>query len=202
VTPLTDLTLTEASSLLAAGQVSPVELTEAVLQRIAVVEDDIKAFATLTPDRALRDAKRAERELARRQRHGPLHGIPIVLKDLIATAGIATEAGSQVLKAWIPTETATVARRLEAAGTVLLGKATTHEFGMDVYTPPTRNPWDLQRIPGGSSGGSGAAGCGPGSLRRDRHRYSRIDQDPVRAVWSHRTETHLRAGQSSWRDPV
>jgi aspartyl-tRNA(Asn)/glutamyl-tRNA(Gln) amidotransferase subunit A len=109
------------------------------------------------PERALADAREAERELAAGRSRGPLHGIPIALKDLVATAGIPTAAGSRVLDGWVPERTATVARRLEEAGTVLLGKATTHEFAFDVYTPPTRNPWDLARIPGGSSGGSAAA---------------------------------------------
>ena len=88
---------------------------------------------------------------------GPLHGIPVVLKDLIATAGVPTRAGSRVLEDWLPDRDATVASRLEGAGAVLLGKVTTHEFAFDVYTPPTRNPWDLERIAGGSSGGSAAA---------------------------------------------
>jgi aspartyl-tRNA(Asn)/glutamyl-tRNA(Gln) amidotransferase subunit A len=154
---VTDLTISEASALLQARKVSPVELTNAFLERIASVDGDVKAFVTLVPERALSDAKRAEEELSNGVARGPLHGVPIALKDIVETAGIPTQAGSRVLEDWVPPTSATVARKLEEAGTVLLGKVTTHEFAMDVFTPPTCNPWDLDRIPGGSSGGSAAA---------------------------------------------
>lgn len=154
---LTDLTLSQASALLQEGSVSPVELVNACLDRIAATEGLVRAFAALVPDRALHDAERAERELASGKIRSPLHGIPVALKDLIETRGIRTTAGSRILENWVPERNATVAQRLDDAGTVLLGKVTTHEFAMDVFTPPTRNPWDLDRMPGGSSGGSAAA---------------------------------------------
>ncbi|HEU5199319.1 MAG TPA: amidase [Ktedonobacterales bacterium] len=139
------------------GSVSPVELAQVALQRIAALDAEIHAFVTVNKERALEDARRAEQELRAGIDRGPLHGLPLVLKDLVATRGIRTTAGSQVLSDYIPDEDAAVAQRLTAAGTVLLGKANTHEFAYGTFTRPTANPWDLERIPGGSSGGSAAA---------------------------------------------
>ncbi|MGE5595674.1 MAG: amidase, partial [Hyphomicrobiales bacterium] len=117
---------------------------------------------TVSADRAREDARRAEDEIAAGNYRGPLHGVPIALKDLYATAGIRTTAGSKILEDWVPTEDSTAARRLAEAGSVLLGKLNTHEFAAGYTTNndwfgPTRNPWNLECIPGGSSGGSGAA---------------------------------------------
>jgi aspartyl-tRNA(Asn)/glutamyl-tRNA(Gln) amidotransferase subunit A len=142
---------------LRAGALSPVELAEAALQRIGALDGQVRAFVTVTHERTLNDARQAERDLRAGADRGPLHGIPFVLKDLIATRGIRTTAGSQVLADYIPNEDATVAERLAAAGMVLLGKAHTHEFAYGTFTRPTANPWDLERIPGGSSGGPAAA---------------------------------------------
>jgi aspartyl-tRNA(Asn)/glutamyl-tRNA(Gln) amidotransferase subunit A len=116
----------------------------------------------VTAERALADARDAEREIGRGGYRGPLHGIPIGLKDLYATAGVRTTAGSKILADWVPTEDSTVARKLRQAGAVLLGKLNTHEFAyggttINPHYGPTRNPWDPARVPGGSSGGSGAA---------------------------------------------
>ncbi len=142
---------------LRAGSLSPVELAEAALRRIAAIDGQTKAFVTVTRERALDDARRAEQELRSGVDRGPLHGIPLALKDLVFTRGIRTTASSEVLAGFIPDHDATIAERLNAAGIVLLGKSNTHEFAYGTFTRPTANPWDLERIPGGSSGGSAAA---------------------------------------------
>lgn len=159
---LTNLTIAEAARSIEGKQVSPVELTDAYLARIERVNPALNAYVTVTADRAREDARRAADEVARGEYRGPLHGIPIALKDLYATAGIRTTAGSKILADWVPEEDSTAARRLREAGSVLLGKTNTHEFAWGTTTNnphygATHNPWDLDRIPGGSSGGSGAA---------------------------------------------
>ncbi|WP_322796047.1 amidase [Tepidiforma sp.] len=156
------LTIAEAARRIQRRQLSPVELTRACIERIERLNPRLNAFVTVTPERALDDAARAEQELLAGQYRGPLHGIPIALKDLYDTAGIETFAGADVLRGRVPAVDSAVARRLREAGTVLLGKTNTHEFAWGTttnnpHTGPTRNPWDPDRIPGGSSGGSGAA---------------------------------------------
>jgi aspartyl-tRNA(Asn)/glutamyl-tRNA(Gln) amidotransferase subunit A len=153
----TALTLVEAARLVEARSLSPVELTESHLRRIESVDHRVKAFVTVLGDRAIADARTAEAEIAAGCHRGPLHGVPVVVKDLIATAGVRTTAGSRILKDWVPDEDAPVVRDLKGSGAVIVGKATTHEFAASVFTPPTRNPWRLDCIPGGSSGGSAAA---------------------------------------------
>ncbi len=148
----TDLTITEASALIATGGLSPVELTEAYLARIDRFQPVLNAYITVTPERALDDARRATEQLAAGERRGPLHGIPIGLKDLYDTAGILTSAGSKVFAHRVPTVDAEAASRLADAGTVLLGKHNTHELAMGGTTEnehfgPTRNPWDTTRVP-------------------------------------------------------
>ena len=150
-------TIAAAAQALRAGAVTSVDLTRACLARIAAREGELHAFVTVTAERALADAARADAELRAGHNRGPLHGIPIALKDLIATAGIRTTAGSAVLRDHIPSDDADVARDLAGAGAVLVGKTNTHEFAWGVFTPPTRNPWDVARVPGGSSGGSAVA---------------------------------------------
>ena len=162
---LTDLTIAELASSIEGKRVSPAELTEAYLGRIEAVNPALNAYITVTADRARDDARRAEDEIARGEYRGPLHGIPIGLKDLYATEGIRTTAGSKILADWVPEKDSTAARRLREAGSVLLGKLNTHEFAWGTTTNnphygATHNPWDLDRIPGGSSGGSGAAVVG------------------------------------------
>lgn len=102
-------------------------------------------------------AKQAEREITAGKLRGPLHGIPLVLKDLVETKGLRTTASSKVLSDYVPTEDASITQKLQEAGTILLGKTNTHEFAYGVISPPTRNPWNLDCVPGGSSGGSAAA---------------------------------------------
>ncbi|OJW04423.1 MAG: hypothetical protein BGO39_11230 [Chloroflexi bacterium 54-19] len=154
---LTYLSVAEASNLIEARKLSPVELTNAAIKRIEQLEPQLQAFATQTTEQALAAARLTEQEIMAGARRGPLHGIPLVLKDLIETKGIRTTASSKVLADYIPTKTSTVARKLEEAGTILMGKVHTHEFAYGVVCPPTRNPWNLDCIPGGSSGGSAAA---------------------------------------------
>lgn len=150
---LADLSIAEAAPLIAARELSPIELTESCLQRAVALEDSIRAFITLDPNGALEQARAAAATAAR----GPLHGIPIAIKDLIDVSGVPTTAASRFLRDNIAAVDAPVVARLRAAGAVLVGKTNTQEFAYGVVTPPTRNPWDLDRIPGGSSGGSAAA---------------------------------------------
>ena len=155
--------------------ISPVELTRAHLERVEQLDPKLHAFVTVTADRALADAKAAETALARGDISSPLLGIPIGYKDIYATRGILTTGGSALLKDWIPDEESTCGVRLQRAGTVMLGKLITHEFAFGIQFPghrfqAARNPWDLQRMPGGSSSGSGAAlaaGIGYGALGSD-----------------------------------
>jgi aspartyl-tRNA(Asn)/glutamyl-tRNA(Gln) amidotransferase subunit A len=154
---LLEMSVAELGRALRDGSVTPVELAEAALRRVEALDGRVRAFVTVTRERALEDAHRAERELQSGIDRGPLHGIPLALKDLVFTRGIRTTAGSQVLADFIPDHDATIAERLSAAGIVLLGKSNTHEFAYGTFTRPTANPWNLECIPGGSSGGSAAA---------------------------------------------
>ncbi len=147
---------------LRAREISPVELTEAYLTRIEEVDSKLRAYITVTPEVARKAAKKAEAEIASGKWRGPFHGVPIGLKDLVYTKGIVTTGGSKILKEFRPAYDATVWKRLQRAGAVLLGKLNLHEFAYGVTsTNPhhgaVRNPYDLERIPGGSSGGSAAA---------------------------------------------
>jgi aspartyl-tRNA(Asn)/glutamyl-tRNA(Gln) amidotransferase subunit A len=143
---LTFATIEELAPLLAKKKLSPVELAQCYLARIEKLNPQLNAFLTVTAEEALAEARLAERELARGQRRGPLHGIPIALKDNIWTRGIRTTAGSAILREFVPSEDATVVRRLKKAGAVLLGKTNLHEFayGATNENPHfgfTHNPW-------------------------------------------------------------
>ncbi|MFF9061820.1 amidase [Streptomyces sp. NPDC014882] len=152
-----ELSLTEASRAVRARELSPVELTESVLARIAAVEGRLGAYVTVTADAALAAAVRAEREISGSGPRGPLHGIPMALKDLIDAEGIPTTASSRVRAGHVAERDSRVAERLGAAGAVLLGKTHTHEFAYGLTTPQTNNAWDHGRVAGGSSGGSAVA---------------------------------------------
>ncbi len=159
---LADLTLADASARLAAGRATSVDLVTACLARVDVYNPKVNAFITVLREQAIAQAKTLDAERRAGRIRGPLHGIPIALKDNIDTAGIRTTAASAVFDDRVPTEDAEVARRLTAAGAILIGKANLHEFAFGgtsatSYYGPVRNPWALERNPGGSSGGSAAA---------------------------------------------
>jgi aspartyl-tRNA(Asn)/glutamyl-tRNA(Gln) amidotransferase subunit A len=159
---LTKLSIGEAAELVRKKKVSPVELTRACLARIEQLNPALNAFITITAESALAQAGEAELQVQRGRWRGPLHGIPIALKDLFDTAGVRTTAASAVFKDRVPTQDAEVVRRLKAAGTVVLGKTNMDEFAfgsssVDSYFGAVHNPWELNHIAGGSSGGSAAA---------------------------------------------
>ena len=155
---LVDKTLREAGDLLARREVSSRELTEAILAQIARTEPIVHAYATVMTESALAAADRADADLSKRGHwRGPLHGIPVAVKDLCYTTDAPTEGGSAVLKGFVPDHDATVVSRLREAGAGIVGKAHTHEFAYGQNVPPTRNAWNPEYSPGGSSAGSGAA---------------------------------------------
>jgi len=155
------LTASQLSRLIETKEVSPVEATEAYLDRIEAVDPELNSYITVTGEQALEAARQAEHEIATSQYRGPLHGVPMAVKDQFNTAGIRTTGGSSILKDNIPDEDATVITNLKKAGAVMLGKLNMSEFAMaEIYNHPygtPRNPWDLERNPGTSSSGSGAA---------------------------------------------
>jgi aspartyl-tRNA(Asn)/glutamyl-tRNA(Gln) amidotransferase subunit A len=143
-------------------ELSPVELTSALLARIERLDKTLHSFVTVTAEQALVDARAAEAAFRRGADTSPLLGIPVAYKDIYATRGVRTTAGSAVLADWVPEKDATCVTRLRRAGTVILGKLITHEFALGIQFPghrfpAARNPWNLAHIPGGSSSGSGAA---------------------------------------------
>jgi len=161
-TDVTSLNIAEAAALLRSRSLSPVELTEGYLRRIERLNPRLNAYVKVTAERAMTDARRAADEIASGTYRGPLHGVPIGLKDLYDTAGIRTAGGARILADRVPDTDATVTRKLSEAGAVLLGKLNTHElaYGVTTNNPhfgATRNPWNPETIPGGSSGGSAAA---------------------------------------------
>lgn len=144
----------------AAGEVSPVELTKASLRGIQELDASLNAFITVLTDRAMTDARRAEQEISAGTYRGPLHGIPMSVKDLFWTRGIRTTSGSRILRDFVPDEDAAVVKRLQAAGAILLGKTNMLEFAYASVHPdfgPTKNPWDLTKTTSGSSGGAAAS---------------------------------------------
>jgi Asp-tRNA(Asn)/Glu-tRNA(Gln) amidotransferase A subunit family amidase len=161
------LPATEQARLVAEGSVSPVDLVENALARIEQVNPRLNCFCVVTDAEARAAAREAEAAVVRGEPLGPLHGVPIALKDTTPTAGIRTTLGSYTHEHWVPERDAAIVGSLRRAGAILVGKTTTPEFAHTLFTDsplwgPTRNPWDLGRTPGGSSGGSGAAvaaGC-------------------------------------------
>jgi aspartyl-tRNA(Asn)/glutamyl-tRNA(Gln) amidotransferase subunit A len=171
----TQLSLAEAAEQIRRRALSATELTRAYLDRIARRDGELRAYITVLDQGALGAAAEADREVAGGSYRGPLHGIPIALKDLVMTRGVRTTCGARILKDWVPEADATVAARLRQAGAILLGKLNMHEFaygptGVNALYGTPRNPWDASRMPGGSSSGSGvavAAGLAAGALGTD-----------------------------------
>ena len=171
---LPGLSIEQAGAQLRSGQVTSVELTQAVLDRIVAVDNDVRAYLTLAPEPALEQAAEADRRRAAGADH-PLLGVPLAIKDVIGVEGLPASAGSRLLENYVPPYSATAVTRLRQAGAVILGKTNTDEFAMGSSTEnsayfATRNPWDLERVPGGSSGGSAAAvaaGLALGALGSD-----------------------------------
>lgn len=171
---LTDLTISQAHARLRAGEISSVELTQAYLDRIERLDDTIHAYLTVAAEQALEQAQQAD---ARRRKgeDSPLLGVPLAYKDVLCTKGVTTTCGSKILKGYRPPYSATAIQKLEAQGAVMLGKTNMDEFAMGSSTENsayavTRNPWDIERVPGGSSGGSAAAVAArlaPGALGTD-----------------------------------
>ncbi|MEU8167961.1 Asp-tRNA(Asn)/Glu-tRNA(Gln) amidotransferase subunit GatA [Micromonospora sp. NPDC049004] len=159
---LTRMTATEIAALVAGGETSAVEVTRAHLDRIAAVDEQVHAFLHVDTDGALAAAREVDERRAAGEVLGTLAGVPVAVKDVLATRGVPTTVGSKILEGWRPPYDATIVQRLREAGTVMLGKTNMDEFAMGSSTEysaygPTHNPWDLSRIPGGSGGGSAAA---------------------------------------------
>ncbi|MCG6499906.1 amidase [Kitasatospora sp. A2-31] len=152
-----ELSVAAAADAIRARELSPVELVDSVLDRLEQVEPHLQAYVTVMAEDARRAAREAERDVTAGRLRGPLHGIPMGLKDLIDVAGAATTASSRVRADHRAEADSTIAARLAAAGAVLLGKTHTHEFAYGLTTPQTRNAWDRDRVAGGSSGGSAVA---------------------------------------------
>ncbi len=174
-TDLPLLSLAEVARLLKRRTVSPVEVTRAILDQIAAFDHRLNAFLTVRGNEALAAARRAERAIRAGRYRGPLHGVPVSVKDLVQTAGIRTTCGSRILAEWVPDTDATLIRRFREAGAILIGKTHLHEFAygptnLNPHYGPSRNPWDPDRMTGGSSGGSGGAvatGCSYASIGTD-----------------------------------
>jgi aspartyl-tRNA(Asn)/glutamyl-tRNA(Gln) amidotransferase subunit A len=157
-----ELTITKLAPLIRRKKISPVEITNFLLERIERLQPEINAYITVTPEIAISQARQAEREIARGKYRGALHGIPISVKDLFYTSGIRTTAGSRILKSFVPKENASAVDVLFESGCVLLGKTNLHEFAngatnVNPHYGPVHNPWNLSHISGGSSGGSAAS---------------------------------------------
>lgn len=167
------LSLTELSALLRARTLSPVEMTRAQLERIEALDPSLRSFALVLPEQAMEDARRAEREIASGFHRGPLHGVPLGVKDLLWTAGVPTAAGTTIHRSFRPDRDATAVARLREAGAVVLGKQQMTEGAYSDHhasVPPPRNPWNSALRPGISSSGPAvatAAGLGYGTLASD-----------------------------------
>ncbi|HEY7221671.1 MAG TPA: amidase [Candidatus Binatia bacterium] len=169
VADMNELYLADLSWHIASRELSSSEVVSAALTRLHRLEDKLNAFITVLDEQALVDAKRADEEIARENHRGPLHGVPVTIKDMFETAGVRTTGGSKILADWIPETDSALVERLRAAGAIIIGKTNLDEFGHGgtstlSYFGPVHNPWNPDRIAGGSSGGSAAAvaaGIGP-----------------------------------------
>jgi aspartyl-tRNA(Asn)/glutamyl-tRNA(Gln) amidotransferase subunit A len=164
-----ELNLTDLSSGIAKRELSSFEAVSAALARLDQLEGKLNAFITVVREKALAEAKNADEEIARGRYRGPLHGAPVTIKDMFETAGVLTTGGSKILADWIPDRDSALVERLQSAGAIIIGKTNLDEFGHGgtstlSYFGPVHNPWNIDRIAGGSSGGSAAAvasGIGP-----------------------------------------
>jgi aspartyl-tRNA(Asn)/glutamyl-tRNA(Gln) amidotransferase subunit A len=154
---LRQLTLLQIAESIRNGETSPSEIVRLLLEQIRRTDDRVKAYVTVCEDNALKLAEAAEMQIKADHDLGPLHGIPVSIKDLFETKGVRTTCGSKLMQDYVPTVDCTVVERLKSSGAIMLGKLNTHEFALGGVSPPTRNPWNLNHIPGGSSGGSTAA---------------------------------------------
>jgi aspartyl-tRNA(Asn)/glutamyl-tRNA(Gln) amidotransferase subunit A len=169
VADICKLNLTELSKLLASRELSSSEAVKATLTRLEGLDGKLNAFITVAGEQAIAEAKNADDEIARRRYRGPLHGVPVTIKDLFETAGVRTTAGSKILAEWVPERDSAVVEKLRAAGAIIIGKTNLDEFGHGgtstlSHFGPVHNPWNIEHIAGGSSGGSAAAvaaGIGP-----------------------------------------
>ena len=169
IADICELNLTELSKLLAARDLSSSEAVEAALTRLERLDGKLNAFITVPSQQAIAEGKKADDEIAAGRYRGPLHGVPVSIKDLFETAGVRTTAGSKILADWVPETDSALMERLRAAGAIIIGKTNLDEFGHGgtstlSHFGPVHNPWNIERIAGGSSGGSAAAvaaGIGP-----------------------------------------
>jgi len=151
------MTLREIAQKIRSGETSPSEIVRLLLEQIRRTDDKLQAYITVCEESSLKLAEAAELQLKAGHDLGVLHGIPVSIKDLYETEGIRTTCGSRLMQDYVPKKDSTVVARLKSKGAIVLGKLNTHEFALGAVSPPTKNPWDLGRIPGGSSGGSAAA---------------------------------------------
>ena len=152
------LSIAEAAAHIQAGKLTPSVLVASVLDRIDKADRYVRAYVVVDRERALQTASELDAEITRGIARGPLHGVPVAIKDIFDVEGLPTKCGCRAFDDAPPVQQdSTVVERLRRAGAIIIGKTNTHELACGVYTPPTRNPWDVERIPGGSSGGSGAA---------------------------------------------
>ena len=180
MTDLHYLTIAQASAQIRARILSPVELTQALLARVKKLDGMLNSYLLVLEEQAMADARKAEAEIAAGHYRGPLHGIPIGLKDIYNTAGIRTTGHSALFKDHIPLQDAFTVSLLRNAGAVITGKLATWEFAIggssfDLPWPPARNPWDTSLDPSGSSSGSGAAVAAGLCMGGDGERHRRVD---------------------------
>jgi Asp-tRNA(Asn)/Glu-tRNA(Gln) amidotransferase A subunit family amidase len=157
-----EFNLIDLSKLIGSRELSSSEAVTATLARLELLEDKLNAFITVLPEQALAEAKKADEEIARGHDRGPLHGVPVTIKDMFEMAGVLTTGGSKILADWVPETNSALVERLRAAGAIIVGKTNLDEFGHGgtstlSHFGPVHNPWDVERIAGGSSGGSAAA---------------------------------------------
>jgi aspartyl-tRNA(Asn)/glutamyl-tRNA(Gln) amidotransferase subunit A len=170
-------TVASAAAAIREGRLAARDAVEACLARIGALDGGLRAFVTVLADSARADADRRDAERRAGRIAGPLHGVPVSVKDVIHVAGVPTTASSRVLHDMVPERDATAVARLRAAGAIIIGKTQTHEFALGVTTPQSRNPWDVTRIPGGSTGGGAiavVAGMAPGALGTDTRASIRV----------------------------